>query len=192
MGGAELALDVKNFDGWVINTLSAKIEATMRITKHPRMRKTFNQHGELTRQAPYMPLNLENSTPSELATDDKDVWVGSLHPLASLIRPAEDGEEINVLVRKNDGSLEVTANCSDATLRMGVHNGEALVRWDHIAYAGERDASSNGLRPSLGLDMQDGDSDLVMADTMAGEDITVDSQQSGLHTWADNLDSLDD
>jgi len=108
-----------------------------------------------------------------------------------LIRPAEDGEKSNVSVHEGNGSLEVIAHGSNATLKIGVRNGEKLIRTDHIEYADERHASFMSPEMSPGLGMHDSDSELDTADTTACEKTTDDIQQRGVHIWA-NLDSFAD
>jgi len=197
MGGPELALDVKNFDGWVLNTLMAKIESGMRITKHPRMEKTFDEKGDLIRQTPFVLPGPGSDDSSNASTwNNEEVWVGSLHPVASLICHPGEGESANVTTFENDGSIDVVASpiaddesirTSDTARKCGIRAGEILIQGDCVVHVEERDASSDG-NPSLELHMYDSDSDVDMADTMAGAEITDDSQRTFEQDWRDKYE----
>lgn len=116
LGGSRLALDVEHHDGWVLQTLIAKIDATMRITRHPRVRKTCtdwenvfseeripldDESGERVQEWKAEERDLDDSGNK---SDEYQVWVGSLHPLASLVRTAVSGEVPNVTMYEYNGS----------------------------------------------------------------------------------------
>ena len=115
MGGPELALDVRRFDGWVLETVRAKIAAGMRVSRFPRFEKAFDEKGELVAQACVKQSQRDNgfdghSTATGNSTvdeteDDEVTWVASLHPLASLVRVAEEGETPNVKLWEREGMV---------------------------------------------------------------------------------------
>ncbi|KAI9695665.1 MAG: hypothetical protein M1836_006117 [Candelina mexicana] len=78
--------DLSRFDGWVINTLMAKIERSMRITEGARCVKVYG----------------EQRKGIGGGKDGERVWVGSLHPVFSLIGKDEEGGpgQGNVVVKE--------------------------------------------------------------------------------------------
>jgi hypothetical protein len=115
MGGPELALDVRRFDGWVLETMRAKIAAGMRVSRFPRFEKAFDEKGELVAQACVKQSQQDdafnghsaatrNNTVDE-TEDDEVTWVASLHPLASLVRVAEEDETPNVKLWEREGMV---------------------------------------------------------------------------------------
>ncbi|MCJ1408692.1 hypothetical protein MMC19_002767 [Ptychographa xylographoides] len=82
-------LNLQMVDGWVINTLFAKIMYSTRISQGPRITKNYNTLGQFVSEEP--------SGPNEF---DEDVWVGTIYPIFSLIRTANEkiGEKPNVTI----------------------------------------------------------------------------------------------
>ncbi|OCK96759.1 uncharacterized protein K441DRAFT_675688 [Cenococcum geophilum 1.58] len=115
MGGPELALDVRRFDGWVLETVRAKIAAGMRVSRFPRFEKAFDEKGELVAQACVKQSQRDNGFDGHSAAtgnstvdeteDDEVTWVASLHPLASLVRVAEEDETPNVKLWEREGMV---------------------------------------------------------------------------------------
>lgn len=123
MGGPKAALDVKRYDGWIMQTLVARIDATMRITTHPRVWKEFDRWGSLSSQEAFSrdaedrgrakKRTGENGLEDSDSGDDEDqVWVGSLHPLASLIPTAALGEMPNVTLSEDNGVMVCKASAA--------------------------------------------------------------------------------
>ncbi|KAJ9645327.1 hypothetical protein H2199_003333 [Coniosporium tulheliwenetii] len=100
-GGPDLALDITNFDGWVFNTVAAKLEAAMRITRAPRFEKFFDNDGRLIGQ---------RVAAAPQAEDSESVWIGSIHPLATLIDVARPGERANTRLYERGGTVVAYAD----------------------------------------------------------------------------------
>ncbi|OCL08289.1 hypothetical protein AOQ84DRAFT_407199 [Glonium stellatum] len=116
MGGPELALDVRRFDGWVLETVRAKVAAGMRVSRFPRFEKAFDDKGELVAQACVKQVQRDSGfdvrsagaygdSAVDKTEDDEVAWIASLHPLASLVRVAEDDEYPNVKLWERDGTI---------------------------------------------------------------------------------------
>ncbi|KAF2084246.1 hypothetical protein K490DRAFT_69028 [Saccharata proteae CBS 121410] len=101
LGGPSAALEVKRYDGWVLNTIIAKVEAAMRITKQHRFEKYFDAEGNLTGQRP-VPIQ-------EKGDGHSSAWIGSLHPLSTLIPVAVPGQVPNVIVEERLAHLSCKA-----------------------------------------------------------------------------------
>ena len=102
-------------DGWILNTLFAKIMHSTRITKGARHAKVYDDIGKLiAEQAP---------APQPV---DEEVWVGTIHPIFSMISvaDAEKGEEPNVTVREGK-DVECFAKGQDAVC---IQAGEYIMR----------------------------------------------------------------
>ncbi|MCJ1474619.1 hypothetical protein MMC13_003279 [Lambiella insularis] len=78
-------------DGWVINTLYAKIMHSTRITKGVRHSRTYDEGGKLVREETFAPEPV-----------DHDMWIGSIHPVFSMISVIDDDEDRvpNVVMRE--------------------------------------------------------------------------------------------
>lgn len=105
IGGTDLALDTR-FDGWVLETMRAKIEAAMRVTPYPRFQRKFDDKGDVEAES----IVKRDRGPNKLADgdsddDEADVWVASLHPIATLVRVAGDGEKPNVHLLERNGTI---------------------------------------------------------------------------------------
>ncbi|MCJ1377875.1 hypothetical protein MMC17_000971 [Xylographa soralifera] len=81
-------------DGWVLNTLFAKIIHSTQITKGARHAKMYDDIGKLVYE--------EAPAPKPV---DEDVWVGSIHPIFSMVKLADrdKGESANVIVEVGKG-----------------------------------------------------------------------------------------
>ena len=72
---------LSHFDGWVLNTLFAKIIESMWITHGPKYAKTYDQQGKLVKGGPPpQPVN-------------KNLWMGSLDTVGSMIPIIEQSDE---------------------------------------------------------------------------------------------------
>ena len=108
MGGHDLTMDTQTFDGWMLNTLIAKLESAMQITEYPRFRKTFGSAGHVIHYsippedrdygATCNPKGKMKSSSNPFSTAPGPVWVGSIHPITSLLQPAGKGDQPNVFV----------------------------------------------------------------------------------------------
>ena len=139
LGGLPMALDVNRFDGWVLNTLMAKIDGSMIVTEHTRRYKLYRNrrqtHSGIHGDRHVLDPRLKNS-----------IWVGSLHFTSSLIPIANEaaGEKPNVTVIENGRSLIVIAG-TDETF---VSRSESLT-----SSSGSEAANS----PSVGESFSSGD-----------------------------------
>ena len=95
-------------DGWMINTLMAKVEIAMRVTNAPRYIKFFDSDGMFTAAVtPFekdftdvLEQSIRASPPNNPAPRKYNKpWVGSIHPFFNMIRVADPdkGEKPNVL-----------------------------------------------------------------------------------------------
>lgn len=83
---------LSHYDGWVINTLFAKIIESMWITHGPKYAKTYDQQGRLIKAGPPpQPVN-------------RNLWMGSLNTVCSMIPILEqrDKEHANAVVIGGD------------------------------------------------------------------------------------------
>jgi hypothetical protein len=103
-----MALDVNRFDGWVLNTLMAKIDGSMIVTEHTRRYKLYHNrhqtHSGIHGDRHVLDDRLKNN-----------IWVGSLHFTPSLIPIANEaaGEKANVTVIENGRSLIAIAGTDE-------------------------------------------------------------------------------
>ncbi|MCJ1251957.1 hypothetical protein MMC30_009195 [Trapelia coarctata] len=89
--GVDPVYNLPHTDGWVINTLYAKIMQSTRITQGVRHAKLYDERGKLLTQA--------SPAPQECVR--QSVWVGSIHPVLSMMwLAAKVGERYNVGVRE--------------------------------------------------------------------------------------------
>lgn len=90
LGGRDDFMDVKKFDGWMLNSLLAKLETNMRVTRYPRQLKTFDNKGVLSRDDfdGIEDWEMTSSDYGEPICAPDDLWTASLYPLLSLLRPA--------------------------------------------------------------------------------------------------------
>ncbi len=86
--------DTAKCDGWIINTLLAKIMASTRITKGSRQAKVYDASGRLV-------TGLEAAL-REGPGIDADVCVGSIHPIFSHIQCVSDERDANVVVKDGE------------------------------------------------------------------------------------------
>ena len=82
-------INLDTTDGWIINTLYAKIMHSTRITHGVRYSKKYNEIGKLVSEAALAPETVK-----------REVWVGTINPVFSMIGVADEsiGEKPNVLV----------------------------------------------------------------------------------------------
>ncbi|MCJ1341634.1 hypothetical protein MMC09_006930 [Bachmanniomyces sp. S44760] len=94
--GLDPIIDLEKWDAWVVNTLFAKIMHSTRISKGARHVKSYDCDGQLL---PGLARNLLSSKRFEDIVDrGQDIWVGTLHPIFSMIPVAdpEKGEKPNI------------------------------------------------------------------------------------------------
>lgn len=105
IGGLSLATDVNRFDGWTLNTLIAKIDGSMAVTRHIRRYKTY-----VGRTMSSCGLYGDSKVKDNSLAGDS-VWVGSLHPTCSLIPIADPakGQVPNVTIVEHGRSKSVIA-----------------------------------------------------------------------------------
>jgi len=92
--------NLERCDGWIINTLLAKIMASTRITRGSRHAKVYDGSGRLVAG---LKADLHGR-----AEDDADVCIGSIHPIFSHIQCVSIDSDANVVVR-DEGSLKCVA-----------------------------------------------------------------------------------
>ncbi|KAL8744315.1 MAG: hypothetical protein Q9190_003429 [Brigantiaea leucoxantha] len=124
---------LKFVDGWMINTLLAKIQHSTRITRGSPIVKTFDDEGKYLGRTR---INAENwNDAHSVYTQGQAVthtWVGRLDPLLNMIREADSskGEVPNVRARFREGvevfaqGITGVANTSEPCIR----SGELLLR----------------------------------------------------------------
>ncbi|MCJ1286613.1 hypothetical protein MMC26_005959 [Xylographa opegraphella] len=109
--------ELERTDGWILNTLFAKLMHSTQITKGVRHAKKYDVVGKLVSE--------EAPAPEPL---DEDVWVGSIHPIFAMIKLAdsEKGESANVSVEQGKGvqcfaspSAESAKKVSEEDVSMG-------------------------------------------------------------------------
>jgi hypothetical protein len=114
-------LDVTNFDGWMLETIRAKVEANMRIQSLPKLEMKFNDQGKVALRSNFEQPVVESAYGPPLFGSDSDQWMASLHPLCTGIKEAGQGETPNVKVFDQDGALVVSTikriNVGDVLLR---------------------------------------------------------------------------
>ncbi|KAF2842845.1 hypothetical protein M501DRAFT_985021 [Patellaria atrata CBS 101060] len=120
VGGPQMALDALRFDGWVLNTLAAKLESAAIVTSHPRFGKLYDEENEQFGQLVLGPDH-----------DGPDTWVATLNPRAHLVPIAKEGEEVNVKLVERDNMLRCV------TVR-NIKKGEVLRRADSVTFASEK------------------------------------------------------
>ncbi|KAI4157614.1 MAG: hypothetical protein LQ342_008141 [Letrouitia transgressa] len=140
---------LKYADGWMINTMLAKIQHATQVSRGPVYSKSFDGKGKL-RQRFYhggSKGEQDRSVFKSQSTVD-DVWVGRLDPLLNMIRVADPakGEVPNVAVTVREG-LEVYAPGGDGAAKHKpcILAGEALLR---PALSGTTTASEGVREPS--------------------------------------------
>lgn len=121
--------DLEKWDGWVINTLYAKIECSVRVTRGARVWKRYDAGGEVVAEGA-MREGVEAGKGEEKREDEEqkggdgkgeggekeesragnEVWIGSLHTVLSMVGVAseERGERANVAIREG-GKVECVA-----------------------------------------------------------------------------------
>lgn len=111
--GCDTILDAYHFDGWMIETLFAKIETGLRITPHCRKQMTYKKGKLHDVKYDAFPDRLKLSDD----VDDVDLrwrkehnlaaraWVATLHPLLNCVRVAEKGEDANVKFCEDAGTV---------------------------------------------------------------------------------------
>jgi len=122
--------NLEKYDGWVINTLLAKIMASTRIAKGSRHTKVYDVSG---RRATGLEAALGQSS-----EEDPDVWAGNIHPIFSHVQTANDQSDANV-VFKDEGM--VSCNATEDGERVddwsygddkSVHVGDGLKGHTHV------------------------------------------------------------
>jgi hypothetical protein len=107
--GLQLMLDVTHWDGWVIETLRAKVQAGLDVQEFPKMRMQLNDEGNAI-SVQNLKRRLENDPyrPPLFGTDH-DKWIATLHPLLAKLRKAEGDEKPNVRVVEQNRKRYVIA-----------------------------------------------------------------------------------
>ncbi|MCJ1432014.1 hypothetical protein MMC27_001370 [Xylographa pallens] len=110
-------------DGWILNTLFAKIMHSTQITKGARHAKTYTNFGKLVHEGAPAPEPV-----------DEDVWVGSIHPISSMVKLADQdkGESENVTMEVGKGvkcfagsNVETTKKVSEEDVGTGAGVGSS-------------------------------------------------------------------
>lgn len=115
-------LDVQTYDGWMLETLRAKVDAGMRIQQLPKQVVNFDVNDNRI-EAREFERKVEKDARYGLplfGSNDSN-WMASLGPLFTALRQAKDGETPNVEVLDMEGALYIRA------LRR-IEPGEVLLR----------------------------------------------------------------
>ncbi|KAI4125065.1 MAG: hypothetical protein LQ347_005500 [Umbilicaria vellea] len=169
--------DLEKWDGWVINTLYAKIEHSVRVTRGPRRVKVYDESGDVVllggrggcnfwervRDAEstmrmgeeqdrgvYNEEEERKKDMGERRRRDDEVWIGSLHPVLSMIGFADEirGEKANVTIEEGE-----KVKCVPFSATLSNHD---------TVGAG----SENKTMEDFGVDVaEDADTDTAMQDT---------------------------
>ncbi|KAF2266397.1 hypothetical protein CC78DRAFT_157162 [Lojkania enalia] len=115
--GFKNALDCRRLDGWVLETIRYKVESAMRVTKFPRMKKGFNEEGEIIATS----FEEQEAVKGDNIGEGDGAYMASFHPRTNLIREAEKSEKANVKLLDRDGHIVVVAT-------RAVEEGEELLR----------------------------------------------------------------
>lgn len=121
---------LKYADGWMINTILAKIQHGTQVSRGPVYTKSYDIKGKL-RQRLYhdgSEWERERSVFKGESTVE-EVWVGRLDPILNMIKVADPakGEVPNVAVTMREG-VEVRALGDERASRAAIPTGEALLR----------------------------------------------------------------
>lgn len=87
--------NLERCDGWIINTLLAKIIASTRITRGARHVKVYDASGRLV-------SGLEADLRRAADNEDNDVCIGSIHPIFSHIQCVSNAADANITVRDEE------------------------------------------------------------------------------------------
>jgi hypothetical protein len=150
-------------DGWVLNTLLAKIMQETRIATGPVLEKVLDGD-EMGAWLRSVRTNYQSSAGSAMSTnnesdgsDSKDacenVWVGSIHPLFNMIRVADAsiGEKANVIVKEAEGITCVAtgfAREGESCIKAGeviLRPADDLAGWKEHLLEGQSTTRGSGL-----------------------------------------------
>ena len=121
-------------DGWMVNELMWKIKRATRVTKRPRWAKVYDEDGKMVKEVrgEEMAKVLEERRRD---AGDEEVWVGTMHPVLSLVKVADEGngEKPNVLVEEGDVLRCIAAGVEnavdkDVVMRGGGESDEPCIR----------------------------------------------------------------
>ncbi|KAL9068934.1 MAG: hypothetical protein Q9157_006349 [Trypethelium eluteriae] len=114
--GMSAVLDVRRFEGWVLNTVMTKIADGMRVVR-PMWHKEFDEEGMLGKmwrisreeKEQGRGMEREGNEKQQQSQEEDDVWVGSLQPLLELIGVVGegDGKAANVEIDEKSGKVVV-------------------------------------------------------------------------------------
>lgn len=215
-------LKLRQVDGWIVNTLLAKINRAMRVSDGPRYAKSFGADGMLADEfGPWDQRwdDLTTNHHSNNATNgkekekqkkndddnkEKSTWIASLNPLLNMIRIADPakGEIPNVVIVQTDRVNVFAVQTEDGGVV--IRAGEPLLRakegateemYDGDGYAEEMEESEE-MGDMEGMYDEDGDGD---ADADANGDMDhdttdhdADAQDSHSENPPSDPDFLDD
>ncbi|KAI9710399.1 MAG: hypothetical protein M1812_007435 [Candelaria pacifica] len=151
--------DLFRFDAWVINTLLAKIEMSMRVTSTTRCVKIFeNENGKKGRGDKRRGLSMSKKCEGEDEKEEREkVWIASLHPFLPLLfktpSPETDETTSNPLKKANvqikesgKGGIRVFAienSNSNLDLGIGFVNREEGGNEDGFVNTQEEESAAN-------------------------------------------------
>ncbi|KAF2759231.1 hypothetical protein EJ05DRAFT_499650 [Pseudovirgaria hyperparasitica] len=150
IGGAKLAFEVKNYDGWMLNTMLLKIWDNMDTTIGARFKKLYNDDGSICSQRPlaryksvaeYVMGETRQLIPGRIWQDEnfreKQLWVGSLYPIASILRVEGQGNhglKANCVLYERNGRVVCRSigrnkdDRKDSAMAHPINTGDVLVR----------------------------------------------------------------
>ncbi|KAL9610945.1 MAG: hypothetical protein Q9167_004387 [Letrouitia subvulpina] len=166
---------LKYADGWMINTMLAKIQHATRVSRGPVYSKVFDDRGKLRQRLYHGGSKGERDGRAFKGprTDD-DVWVGRLDPLLNMIKVADPakGEVPNVAVTIREG-VEVYALKGDGVAKDKpcIAAGEVLLR---PGLAGPSTAGEHVWEPSTTPSSLSSSPDTVIADTVVNSPMNLD------------------
>ncbi|KAF2199807.1 hypothetical protein GQ43DRAFT_473283 [Delitschia confertaspora ATCC 74209] len=144
IGGMDLCLDTRRFDGWMLETMRMKVSSAMRVSKYPRYAKLFGRAGDVEGEGCVGQSMLPNVYAADgdvlgagsgaqamgaemQETGDEIAYIASLHPLASVVEVATENEKANVQLPEREGKISCMPRAD-----LVVKAGERLLRGRNV------------------------------------------------------------
>ncbi|KAI9809379.1 MAG: hypothetical protein M1827_006891 [Pycnora praestabilis] len=132
-------------DGWVINTLLAKIMSSTRLTREARRAIVYGEDGQ-------MRVGLDSIVVCGVQTSAEEVWIGSIHPFMSFLHKAENGTVGNAVIREGEKTICVASGPWSPSLRHTIcddDDDEVTMDVDKDAVKVPRKLGNSKVRPCI-------------------------------------------